>query len=54
MIYLPAHESYEIHLSSDQDVSLFLTEPRLLKSSEQRISVTPEGEGFRLIVPALP
>ena len=46
-IVLPAHESYEVIVSSDKGIVLTLMDPGMLRSSEENLSFTLTAEGYR-------
>ena len=52
-IVLPAHETYQVTVSTDQNVSLTLEDPGRVESTEQALSFTQTAEGYRFdIAPA--
>nr|MBQ6242038.1 hypothetical protein [Lachnospiraceae bacterium] len=52
-IVLPAHETYQVTVSSGQSVTLTLEDPGRVESTEQAVSFTQTAEGYRFdIAPA--
>ena len=45
-IVLPAHESYDVMVSSDQGIELRLMDPGMLRSFEETITFIPATEGY--------
>ena len=51
-IVLPAHEAYEVTVSTEKGITLTLMDPGMLDSAEMPVDLTKTAEGYRFDIPA--